>query len=241
MVEGSVDARSWDRILPNQEFNRTCFQGDDDSFNKSLDQLLKKFSLCHDPLSHFDLVNTPMFTIDQMASIPTCLDFLTFLIRVCRCRNVLEIGSFIGLSAMWMAEALPEDGKVVTLEKFDHFADIARQNFERNGLNEKITLIEGDAFEILKNDLGKNSFDLVFVDGNKERYDEYIKLVGPLVSPKGIIVVDDILFHGDVLNDTPTTEKGMGAQRAMDLVLSWEDWHVTLLPLSNGMMLVTRK
>ena len=88
---------------------------------------------------------------------------------------------------MAFATALPSDGRVLTIEKFDHFAEIAIRNFAANGLADKITLVQGDAFEVLGGLDKEDPFDFVFIDGDKERYGEYLRLVEPLLSAEALV------------------------------------------------------
>jgi predicted O-methyltransferase YrrM len=155
-------------------------------------------------------------------------------------KKVLEIGTFIGLSTMCMAKCLPEGGQIITLEKFDYFCRIAEQNFQNNGLTDKIKIIEGDALEELKK-LQSEKFDFIFVDGNKEKYKEYFELLEPYLEDGGLFVVDDVLFHGDVLNELPKTEKGKGVKKFLETVKSREDYIKILLPIRNGMMLMYKR
>jgi predicted O-methyltransferase YrrM len=169
------------------------------------------------------------------------LRFFQFLARISGARRVLEIGSFVGVSAMCFARALPEDGEVVTIEKYDRFARIARRNFERNGLAAKIRLLQADALEAL-GDLPKHElFDIVFIDGNKERYREYMEQTVPLLGPRGIMIVDDAFFHGDALNAVPATEKGRGVKAALDFAADLEMWLRVVLPMANGILLLARR
>src|SRR5262249_48838956 len=131
------------------------------------------------PAQEFKLENTDKFTVEEMASNPVNLRFLQVMMRLAGVKRVLEIGAFIGVSAMYFAKALPPGGEVITIEKFDHFAAIARRNFAANGLAERITLIEGDAFEIIERLPKDKLFDMIFIDGNKERYLDYFLKTEP--------------------------------------------------------------
>jgi predicted O-methyltransferase YrrM len=105
--------------------------------------------------------------------------------RLAGVRRVLEIGAFIGLLTMYFAQAAPADGEVVSIEKFDKFAKIARRNFELNGLASKIKLFDGDAFEVIVRLPRDQMFDLVFIDGNKERYKDYVIKTESLLAKNG--------------------------------------------------------
>jgi predicted O-methyltransferase YrrM len=192
------------------------------------------------PHDEFKLEQSDLFTAEEMASNPIAMRFLQFVIRLAGVRRVLEIGAFIGLSTMYFAKALPADGEVVSIEKFDKFASIARRNFELNGLASKIKLFEGDAFEIIDRLPGDRPFDLVFIDGNKERYKDYVVKTEPLLAKNGIMIVDDCFYHGDVLNDAPSDAKGLGTKACMDYLATSSDWLRIALPLSNGLFMMTR-
>jgi caffeoyl-CoA O-methyltransferase len=142
---------------------------------------------------------------------------------------------------MTMARAMPAGGKLTTIEKFDHFADICRRNFAANGLADRITIVEGDAFEALAKVPHGELFDLAFIDGNKERYADYFEILEPRVRSGGLILVDDVFFHGDVLNAEATTEKGEGCKRFMALAARRDNYVKLALPLCNGLMLLLKK
>lgn len=229
----------WDKILPDQPFNRELFDEESVQFYQVLYRTIGEVSGFRSPAEEFDLELTDKFTIEEMASSPVSLAFLQLLIGLSGAHSVLEIGAFIGVSAMSMARALPQDGRLVTVEKFDHFAAIARRNFARNQLDRKITLLEGDAFEVVPT-LRDQRFDFVFIDGNKERYADYFELVQPLVGVGGLIVVDDAIFHGDALNGRPRTEKGQGVRRMLDVAAKAANYRRVLVPISNGVLLMHR-
>jgi predicted O-methyltransferase YrrM len=175
-----------------------------------------------------------------MASNPIQLRLLEFLVRLVSAKRILEIGAFIGLSAMTMARAMPAGGKLITIEKFDHFADICRKNFAAIGLQDRIEIVQGDAFDVLGKLQDQPLFDMAFIDGNKERYADYFLAVEKRVRPGGLILVDDILFHGDVLNEPPSTEKGAGVRAFLEVAATRKDFLRLALPFSNGIMLMLK-
>ena len=175
-----------------------------------------------------------------MGSSPMQLNFLQSLIMLRGCKNILEIGTFVGSGTMYFANALPEDGKVTTIEKFDHFAEIARSNFRKNNFENKIRSICGDAAKEIKN-LHGEKFDFVYIDGNKERYGDYFEMVDPLLESRGMIVVDDAFFNGDVLNNPPTTEKGKGVKSVLEKASVNDNYHKTMIPIGNGILLLIKK
>lgn len=230
----------WDKILPNQSFNSNLFRGPH-SFEQAVYDVILKSCAVKPPQQQFKLETSNLFTVEEMASSPVTLGFLQWLIRMAGMRRVLEIGGFIGVSTMYFAQALPAGGVVVSVEKFEQFADIARRNFAANGLTDKIRLVCGDAGEVVPTLDPAEPFDLVFIDGNKERYAFYLRSVMPLVRAGGIVAVDDAFFHGDALNPQPSTEKGQGVRACLDLVESLSSWDRVLLPVCNGLMLLTKR
>lgn len=229
----------WDKLLPNQPFNSDQFSGSG-SLEQSLYETIMWSTGLAAPEKRFKIESTELFTIEQMASNAVALGFLSWLLKLIGAKRVLEIGAFVGVSAMHFADSLPADGRVVTIEKFDHFAGIARRNFAANGFADRIDLVEGDAHVVLPSVKDRGPFDFAFIDGNKERYADYFRLVEPMMSERSIIVVDDVFFHGDALSPTPTSEKGRGVRAMLELAANSSDWQRAILPLTNGMMLMSR-
>jgi predicted O-methyltransferase YrrM len=233
-----AEVQFWDKVLPDQPEHAHLYKGA--AFMHDLFEVVCRSSGIRNPHEEFKLEQSDLFTVEEMASNPIAMRFLQFLMRVAGTRRVLEIGAFIGLSTMCFAKALPADGQVVSIEKFDKFAAIARRNFELNGLTDKIELFQGDAFEIIDSLPRDQKFDLVFIDGNKERYKDYAVKTEPLLAPNGIMIVDDCFYHGDVLNTAPTDAKGVGTKAFMDYAASRDGWLRIALPLSNGLFMMMR-
>src|SRR5712691_3251359 len=150
IAEGHImrtHVRFWDKMLPDQEEHSHLYKGDE--FMKDLFELVCRSSGIPDVYKEYTLEQSDLFTVEEMASNPVAMQFFHLILRMSGAKRVLEIGAFIGVSTMSFAKALPPDGEVVSIEKFDKFAAIARRNFELNGLSRKITLHQGDAFEII--------------------------------------------------------------------------------------------
>jgi caffeoyl-CoA O-methyltransferase len=226
-----------DKLLPDQPLNNEYYGGSD--YHRELYDLIATSSGLTTAPEAFTLALSDKFTIEEMASNPVQLRLLELFVRLIGATRVLEIGAFIGLSAMTMARAMPAGGKLTTIEKFDHFAEICRRNFAANGLADRIDVLEGDAFDVIGRLPSDTRFDLAFIDGNKERYADYFRLVEPLVRPGGVILVDDVLFHGDVLNATPKTAKGEGVQAFMRLAAGLGNFRA-MLPVCNGLMVILK-
>src|SRR5262245_57687274 len=239
-MSSAKNVRFCDKLLPDQHEHTYYFKEGPDYAAALYDTICRSSRIAAHS-EEFTLETPAEFTVEEMASNPVTMRFLEFLVHVSRAQRVLEIGAFIGVSAMHFARALPTDGRVVTIEKFDRFAAIARRNFARNGLDRRITLLEGDAFEIIDRLPRDETFDLIFIDGNKERYKDYFVKTEPLLSPTGISLVDDCYFHGDAINSEPTSDKGRGVRAFLDYAATRDDYLRIALPLANGIMMMTRR
>ena len=238
MAEG---LRYSDKILPNQAPLSELFAGDAATFPAALFGSMLQSCAIPSTEQRFRLVHSDKFTIAEMGSSPVQLRILELLVALSRTKSILEIGTFIGVSAMAFASAMPADGRVTTIERFDHFAEIAGRNFAANDVGKKIELIEGDAMDVMSGFAKTTRFDAVFIDGNKERYAEYFTLAAQHLTPGGMIVVDDVFFHGDVLNDRPSTEKGRGVQAFLRLAATRDDFFKATIPVANGLMVMLHR
>ena len=143
------------------------------------------------PAEELILVPAPNMPIEAMASNPINLRFLQMLVRMTGAKRILEVGSFIGISAMYMAKG--SGAVVVTLEKGEDFSEIARRNVKQNGFEGSVSVHWAEV-----NSLDPGAIlDMAFIDGGKESYPEIFQAIEPMIRPGGLIVVDDIMFHGD--------------------------------------------
>jgi caffeoyl-CoA O-methyltransferase len=131
--------------------------------------------------------------------------FLELLVFATQATRVLEIGTFTGYSSIAMAAGLGEGGAIISLEVDPHHATVARGNIAAAGLESRISVIEGPALKSLAQLQGP--FDLVFIDADKPAYDDYFEAVLPKLAPHGLIVADNTLFHGSVLDSVPEADR----------------------------------
>lgn len=236
-----TSVRLFDKFMPDQPRNNEHYAGAPGDYHAALFDTLLRASGIAAPAEEFSLEASSRFSQEEMGSNPISLRLLELLVRLVRAERVLEIGTFIGVSGMYMARALPASGRLVTIEKFPEFAEIARRNFRANGFEERVELRVGDAHELIRELDPRLPFDLVFIDGNKERYADYFESLEPLLRPGGLFVVDDVLFHGDALNSVPQTEKGRGVREFLDRAARAKDYLRLTLPIANGIMLLLRR
>jgi predicted O-methyltransferase YrrM len=229
-----------DRMLSVQREQSHLFEGDASALTKEIYQTIASVCGLRSPHEELDLELTPLHRIEEMASAPLNLRFLQSIVMMTGARRVIEIGAFIGVSATYLAKVLPEDGKLVTIEKFDQFAEICRHNFHANGVADRIHLIQGDAFAVLSSLAEEEPFDFALIDGDKGRYRQYFEMIDPLMRPGGVICVDDVFFHGDALNDQPQTDKGRGVKSFLEALQGRRDYMSTILPIGNGVALAIK-
>ena len=123
--------------------------------------------------------------------------FLKVLLHMQRPKNILEVGTAVGFSALFMSEYAPADCRITTIEKYEKRIPIARENFRRAGKEDVITLLEGDATEILHSLTG--SYDLIFMDAAKGQYIHFLPEVLRLLKKGGLLVSDNVLQDGDII------------------------------------------
>ena len=124
-------------------------------------------------------------------------NLLKFLLTLSKPKNILEVGTAIGFSALLMSEYGPEDCHITTIEKYGKRIPVARQNFRRCGKEDRITLLEGDATEILKE--LESPYDMIFMDAAKGQYIHFLPEVLRLLAPGGILISDNVLQEGDII------------------------------------------
>lgn len=162
---------------------------------------------------------------------------LIMLIKISAAKSVLEIGTFTGYSALKMAEALPNDGKIITIELNERYQEIAESHLKQFDSGHKITLLKGDARELV-NEI-RDSFDFIFIDADKISYTFYYKSVIELLKPGGLLVADNVLWGGSVLD--PEDEKSTSLHDFNKLVKDDDRVEQILLPVRDGITILIKK
>lgn len=144
--------------------------------------------------------------------------FLALLVRITQARRILEIGTLGAYSAIWMARALPADGKLITLEADPGHAGVARQNICLAGLNERIELIEGPALNTLENFADVQPFDLIFIDADKPNNPRYLEWALHYSHPGTLIVGDNVVRDGEVINGQSDDARVQGVRRFIEMI-----------------------
>lgn len=165
--------------------------------------------------------------------------FLKLLVQLTGAKNVLEIGTYTGYSALSMAEGLPDNGQIVTCDIDEECTKIARAFFARSSHGHKITLKMGNALDTIKTI--ESTLDLVFIDADKENYQNYYEAVLPKVRSGGLIVFDNSLWGGLVLDPPPGDREAETIARVNAQVVSDDRVDNVLLPVRDGMNLVRKR
>ena len=164
--------------------------------------------------------------------------FLQFICQMLRPKNVLEIGTFTGYSAICMARGIGNDAKVTTIEANEEYDDIIRKYFAKANVENKINLILGDAKNVIP--ALSDPFDLVFIDADKISYPTYYDLVVDKVSNGGFILADNVIWEGKVLNANTKERDTQAIIRFNQMVTDDPRVENVLLPVRDGLMMIRK-
>lgn len=170
--------------------------------NEELYKYITDTFIHEDELLNQIVADTESKNIPLIQVSPETGKLLGMFIKMIGAKSILEIGTLTGYSTIWMARALPPDGKVTTLELTKAHADEALKNYKKTGLENMITLMLGKAIDSL-DALAGSSFDLVFIDADKENCVNYFNKVIEMVRPGGLIITDNTLRRGEVIDPNP--------------------------------------
>ena len=169
--------------------------------------------------------------------------FFRFLLKYVKPKSILEVGTAVGFSALLMSEYAPKDCKITTIEKYEKRIPVAKENFKKYGKEGQIELLEGDAAEILK-DL-EGPYDLIFMDAAKGQYLAFMPEVLRLMAPGGLLLSDNVLQDGDVIESRFALERRKRTTHARMREYLYELKHMpgyetVILPVGDGITLTTK-
>ncbi|MCW3169821.1 O-methyltransferase [Chryseobacterium sp. 09-1422] len=164
---------------------------------------------------------------------------LTIISKILQPKNILEIGTFTGYAALCMAEGLSKDGKLTTLDVNEDLAYLPKKYFAESEFSNQIHFKLQDAKEFLKET--DEVFDLVFIDADKENYAEYFRLIKPKTKSGSVVMFDNVLWYGKVLEENPKQKSTQVIKELNDLAAKDDDFENLILPLRDGVNLLRKK
>lgn len=166
---------------------------------------------------------------------------LAILVAVTGARFVVEIGTFTGMSALWMARALPPDGRLMCFDLTEQYLPTAREAWDSAGVSDRIEVVIGPAADRLRELPAEPTIDLAFVDADKTGYHGYVDQLLPRLSVRGLIVVDNVLWDGSVVRDDDQSESTVALRAFNDHIASRADIEAVMLPIGDGVTLIRRR
>ena len=202
---------------------------------EKLKNYINDFGLKLDPVQKEIIeYNNSLGDIKRMQIDPSQCYFLHLIIKISNIKNVLEIGTFTGLSALSISLALPDDGKLIALDKNEETNKVAKNFFKKANQDHKIKTIIKPALESLE-ELKNNKFDMVFIDADKMNYKIYYEKSLKLVNKNGLIIIDNVLWHGEVA-DKKNLDKYTVNIREFNAYVSKDNRvEQIIIPLGDGM------
>ena len=211
--------------------------------DKDLVKYLEKVGYRSDPvIDQLVKETTALGSVAQMQIAPEQGQFLEIIVKISQSNKCLEIGRFTGLSTLCMAKGLPEKGSITTIDNSDEFLPIAQKYWQMAGVSNKIDSIIGAGVEVMQSFIDRQYFfDLIFIDADKNNYPNYYELSLLLLRPNGIVIIDNMLWHGDVADDTKTDKQTRTIRNLNQSIQSDERVDFCLLPLSDGLSFIRKK
>lgn len=166
--------------------------------------------------------------------------FLQMLIKISDSRNILEVGTYVGFSASVLATASPHVKSVTTCEILPEHHRRATANIEEHGLTDRITMLLGDAKELLSDpSITEQTFDMFFLDGDKENYEHYLNVALSILPPGGLFIVDNTLFKGEIIGGI--SAYSVGIRSLLDSIHQHPAFDVSHITIGDGMLIARRK
>ena len=202
---------------------------------EKLEKYINNFSLKLNPIQQEIIeYNNTLGDVKRMQVATSQCHFLHLIIKTSNIKNVLEIGTFTGLSALSIALALPDDGKLIALDKDKETNKIAVNFFKKANLNNKIQTIVKPALDSL-DELKNSKFDMVFIDADKMNYKEYYERSLKLLDKGGLIIVDNVLWHGEVADEDNLDKYTVNIRDFNTYVANDKRVEQIIVPLGDGM------
>ena len=202
---------------------------------EKLQKYIDNFSLKLNPIQH-EIINhnNTLGEVKKMQVATSQCHFLHLIIKASNAKNVLEIGTFTGLSALSIALALPDDGKLIALDKNEETSKVAVSFFKKANQDKKIQTMINPALDSLEK-LKNNKFDMVFIDADKMNYKEYYERSLKLMDKGGLIIIDNVLWHGEVADEDNLDKFTVNIREFNAYVSNDKRVEQIIVPLGDGM------
>ena len=209
--------------------------GENLEITEKLQNYINDFGLSLNPVQQEIInYNNTLGDIKRMQVDPSKCHFLHLIIKISNIKNVLEIGTFTGLSALSILLALPDDGKLIALDKNEETNKVALNFFKKANQDHKIETKIKPALESL-NELKNTKFDMVFIDADKMNYKEYYERSLKLVDKGGLIIIDNVLWHGEVADEDNLDKYTVNIREFNAYVSKDKRVEQIIVPLGDGM------
>jgi caffeoyl-CoA O-methyltransferase len=197
----------------------------------------------HDPLlaQLADETARRMGGMAMMQISPEQGTLMTILARATGARHAIEVGTFTGYSALCVARALPDDGTLLCCDISDEWTSVARHYWEKAGLSHKITLKLAPALETLRGLPASEMFDFAFIDADKSNQSAYYEQILKRLRPNGLILIDNVLWNGEVLNQRNQTADTRNIRELNDFLPKDSRVDTVMLPIADGITICRKK
>jgi predicted O-methyltransferase YrrM len=186
---------------------------------------------------------TSQLEMARMQIAPEQGQFMALLLKLTGARRYLEVGTFTGYSALVCALAMPDDAQLYALDISEEWTAIARRYWEQAGVAERINLKLGSAAETMQSMLPEeqNSFDAIFIDADKTGYAAYIQYGFELLRPGGLLMLDNVLWGGSVIDPSADDEDTVAIRRVNEAMAADDRFDISLVPIGDGLTLAVKR
>ena len=181
-------------------------------------------------------------SVSQMQIAKEQGQFLEIITKLSKAKSCLEVGRFTGMSTLFIARGLSAEGKITTIDNSDEFLSLAKKYWDLDNMSSKIESIIGDGVEIMQSMIDhQHSYDFIFIDADKNNYPNYYELSLSLVPSNGIIIIDNMLWHGDVADEKKNDSQTNTIRDLNTKIQNDSRVDFSLLPLSDGLSFIRKK
>ena len=181
-------------------------------------------------------------SVSQMQIAKEQGQFLEIITKLSKAKSCLEVGRFTGMSTLFIARGLSAEGKITTIDNSDEFLSLAKKYWDLDNMSSKIESIIGDGVDIMQSMIDRqHSYDFIFIDADKNNYPNYYELSLSLVPSNGIIIIDNMLWHGDVADEKKNDSQTNTIRDLNTRIQNDSRVDFSLLPLSDGLSFIRKK